>query len=280
MPESKKTNENTDYELFTREVYQQLFQAESVENIDIKHNIKIKGKSEQEHQIDIYWEFKQVGEIHKIAIECKNYNKPVSIAKVRDFNSVINDIGNIKGIMVTKQGFQKGAQKFADFNGISLKELRTPIPEDWNGRLKTVSFNIITLPTKLNEVLINLDLKWLIDNNLVKSEEDAKKFVVSFDIFSETFHVYDNNNQKIKNLLQLEQELPNNFIEGKGFEHTYYFDNGFIDNSNGKIKIESIYFNYDILSISSNVIVDAQDFTIAILKDIKSGEIKFIKKDK
>ena len=64
--------------------------------------------------------------MHRVAIECKNYSYGVSIGKVRDFYGVISDLEDVKGIMVTTVGYQKGAKKFADYYGISLKELRAP----------------------------------------------------------------------------------------------------------------------------------------------------------
>ena len=123
-------NKNTEYEKFAQEIYQGLINAEGIHTIDVKHNIKLTGKSGQEHQIDVYWEYEIAGVKHKVAIECKNYNSAVPIGKVRDFYGVLSDLTNVVGIMVTKVGYQEGAKKFADSYGINLKELRTPNEED------------------------------------------------------------------------------------------------------------------------------------------------------
>jgi len=36
----------------------------------------------------------------RVAIECKNYLNEITVGKVRDFHSVLSDIGNINGIKV------------------------------------------------------------------------------------------------------------------------------------------------------------------------------------
>ena len=88
--------------------------------------MKLTGKSGQKHQIDVYWEYQYDNTTFKIVIECKNYNHTVSIGKVRDFFGVLYDLENVKGIMVTKKGYQEGAKKFGAHYGIDLMELREP----------------------------------------------------------------------------------------------------------------------------------------------------------
>ena len=119
-------NANTEYEKFTREVCERLALFKGLQPSSVQHDVKLKGQSGQEHQVDVYWEYKKDGEVHRVAIECKNYSYGVSIGKVRDFYGVISDLDNVKGIMVTTVGYQKGAKQYADYYGISLKELRAP----------------------------------------------------------------------------------------------------------------------------------------------------------
>lgn len=109
----RNMNANIEYEKFTQEIYQELVNADVVKSTKVKHNIKILGKSGQKHQIDVYWEYEIAGVLHKVAVECKNYNKPIPISKVRDFYGVLSDLDNVSGIMVTKIGYQEGAKKLA-----------------------------------------------------------------------------------------------------------------------------------------------------------------------
>lgn len=63
----------TEYERFTQEVYQQLSNYHHWGIKNIQHNIKLKGRSGCEHQIDVYWAYEKDGVNHCVAIECHNY---------------------------------------------------------------------------------------------------------------------------------------------------------------------------------------------------------------
>lgn len=121
-------------------MYQELVAADVVKTTNVQHNVKLRGKSGQEHQIDVYWEYEIAGVIHRVAIEGKNYKRKISIGAVRDFYGVLSDLNNVAGIMVTKIGYQEGAKEFAAHFGISLKELRRPNQDE--GIIGTVEINI------------------------------------------------------------------------------------------------------------------------------------------
>lgn len=70
-------NQNTEYERFTQEIYQQLVNTDVVKATKVLHDVKLEGRSGQKHQIDVYWEYEIAGNKQKVAIECKNYNRPV-----------------------------------------------------------------------------------------------------------------------------------------------------------------------------------------------------------
>jgi Restriction endonuclease len=131
-----------EYELLAQSIYQQLLKQEGIETIEVRHNQKIKGKSGAVHQIDVLWNFRQAGVEHMVAVECKNYGSAVEIGDVRNFHAVIEDIGVARGIIVTRVGFQSGAQQFAEHHKIDLKLLRVPVDEDWEGRVKTVAIHL------------------------------------------------------------------------------------------------------------------------------------------
>lgn len=78
-------NQNTEYERFTQEIYQQLVNTDVVKATQVLHDVKLEGRSGQKHQIDVYWEYEVAGNKHKVAIECKNYNRPVPISVVQNF---------------------------------------------------------------------------------------------------------------------------------------------------------------------------------------------------
>ena len=139
----------TEYEHLARDIYQALLQSDGVDTVDVKHNIDVAGRSGCSHQIDVYWEFRLAGVVYKTAIECKRYNKPLEIGRVRDFYAALTDIGNIQGIVVTTVGYQSGAKRFADYYGINLQELRTPTDADWAGKLRDVAVKIVIFVPKI-----------------------------------------------------------------------------------------------------------------------------------
>ena len=106
-------NANIEYEKFAQEVYQELVNADVVKSTEVRHDIKILGKSGQKHQIDVYWEYEIAGVLHKVAIECKNYNKPVPVSKVRDFYGVLSDLNNVSNKLML-DGMQTLSVKWAN----------------------------------------------------------------------------------------------------------------------------------------------------------------------
>ncbi|WP_328800292.1 restriction endonuclease [Paenibacillus sp. LX16] len=268
-------NQNTEYELFAKEIYETLLKDEGVKTIDVQHNIKLMGNSGCEHQIDVYWEFEMVGIKHRVAIECKNYTSNVSIGKIRDFYGVLTDVGNIQGIFVTKKGFQKGAKQYADSKGIKLMELRFPESSDWEGRIRDLHFNISVLkPPVVKNIVLSPDTDW-IKENMETSKAEKFQIPIKMDTV-----VQDDSGNKVKTVGEMYRELPNSTTVGTGYEHEYNFDNGFLINDVGmKLKIKSFKFIYDVIvSDTTSFAIEGDKVAKAILKDVKSGEISFFDK--
>jgi hypothetical protein len=135
-------SEAIEYEKITQTIYQNILKTEGVNNIKVEHNVDIPGRSGVAHQVDVMWNFRQANIEHVVLIECKNYNSNITLEKIRNFFGVLYDIGNAKGIMVTKTGYQKGVVRFARYYGIGLKLLREPLKEDWENRVRNIHFQI------------------------------------------------------------------------------------------------------------------------------------------
>lgn len=265
-------NQNTEYEKLGQDIYQTLHTSE-FNTIKIEHNKKVAGKSGCHHQIDVYWEFQMVGETHRVAIECKNYSSEVEIGRIRDFFGVIYDIGNVKGILVTKVGCQSGAKQFADYYGISLKEIRIPIEEDWKGRVKTIKLNLCALIADVKKREIIYDYEWLLKNNNL-TEEEINSITTSG--YSNEILIYDSSSKIITDFYRMEADLPYEWKEARALEYSYEFEDGFIDTLKiGRIKIKSVKFTYDVLLTTEQVVSDGEAIAKAILKDVKTGSIKF-----
>lgn len=90
--------------------------------IEVKNNIKITGKSGVKHPIDVYYEFEQNDIVHKVIIECKDWNKKVGKDRISVINDIKNDIPNSTGVIVSTCGFQSRAKELADHYWIILME--------------------------------------------------------------------------------------------------------------------------------------------------------------
>lgn len=86
------------------------------DNTKIDWNVKVKGKSGVEHQIDILL----TTEEKLTLIECKNHKRPIGYDVVAKMDSILNDIYNSKGIIYSMTGFTSEAKKYAYSNAIEL----------------------------------------------------------------------------------------------------------------------------------------------------------------
>lgn len=110
-------------ENYVQFVYQKLLEFMD-EGTMVSSNVLVTGKSGVKHEFDVYYEFQHLNMRHCIAIECKDWNTPVTKGEVGEFLSKLNDVNNISGMMVAKSGYQEGAKQFAQANGIYLMETK------------------------------------------------------------------------------------------------------------------------------------------------------------
>lgn len=235
-------NASTEYELFTREVYRELSAYHHTCFTKVQHNIKLKGRSGCEHQIDVYWEYKKDGIEHRVAIECKNYNKAVPKEKVCAFYGILVDLDGVKGIMVSKKGFQKGAKQYAEHYGISLKELREPEGEETILGELNVRFHI-----ERKRPLYKVDKKWATEHNI-----DVPDGFIHLTPVDDKLR--DSKGIVITSLRTVE--------DGSSFEDAYLRTI-----SLGAVKILEVKYEYTKEDRQRNMYIDAEGFVKAILKD-------------
>lgn len=277
-------NKNTEYEQFTRKVFAGLSSQKRVKTIKLQHNVKLLGNSGTRHQIDVYWEYEKDGQLHKVAIECKNYSKNVPIGKVRDFYGVIDDIDDLQGIMITRKGFQDGAKKYASSKNIHLKELRAPIGEEsLAGRIIT-DFHISTRRclylvdedwAKQHGFDIKPYLRWL---DMMSIEHKTQWVNAShIPIERKGDDIYNSMKEVITSHQEIEKSIPDTLEEDS--YNTIPFEDAYIDSRYwGLVKIKEIKYEYTNETRRSIMDIDARDFTEAILKDVESGVIEYVEK--
>jgi len=132
MNKSSKGQEFEDYFAF---IYEQLLLLDR-DNAKVKKNVVLE-KGGTEHQIDVYYEFTKVNITHRVAIECKNWEKPVDQKEIASFESYINHLRNITGVVISKSGFTDGAYKYANQTGLKLLT-----PDDLPNFINVIGLNM------------------------------------------------------------------------------------------------------------------------------------------
>ena len=277
-------NRNTEYELFTQDIYQRLLKAEGFDSTKVQHNVKLKGRSGQDHQIDVYWEYTIGGVTQKVAIECKNYNRPIPIRNVRDFSGVLNDMNNVAGIMVTRMGYQKGAKEYASHYGIKLMELRPPLaPEDY-----IIAQIRLTTDIHSRRTLFLIDPTWAKNNDInldayikrIKSfgfNKESDPYPRHIPLQTINDHLYSKEEQIIGSIKEYEaKETEMNKDKESPDDIRFPLKDTYVMLSDGFIKINEILFSHLNEHIVQDIAIDAGNLVEAIMKDALSGESKII----
>ncbi len=274
-------NPNTEYELFTRSIYQQLVNSDVVQATTVQHNVKLKGRSGQKHQIDVYWEYEIAGNKHRVAIECKNYSKPVSKDKVCAFKGVLDDLNGVNGIMVTKKGYQKGAKEYAKEYGISLKELREP--KERETIIGEIEFHF---HVESRQTLFKVDEEWASMHKISIAEYKRRMDMIDIENthkWSNATHIpiqytdsviRDAEGKEITSLEALEKTIPNH--PTNDFPFVFSYEDAYISTLWGLLKILEIKFDYEVEDSQKIIAIDAGDFVKAILKDALNDTTDFM----
>jgi transposase len=90
---------------------------------NVQEDILVRG-GKGSHKIDVFATFMRDQINYKIIVECKNWASRVKKEQVMTLASIVEDIGAEKGIIISKEGFQKGAYKAASQRNIDLFTFR------------------------------------------------------------------------------------------------------------------------------------------------------------
>lgn len=128
------------WEDYVHHVYSTLLNLRG-ERIRVSKRTTFVVDSGETYEVDVYYEFSKAGVRHRVAIECKDWQRPVDQGQVLAFHQKIKNIGNdIVGVIVARRGLQDGAQKVAKRHGILvLTEEQIP------SMFKLLAENIATL---------------------------------------------------------------------------------------------------------------------------------------
>lgn len=240
-------NTGIPYEKFVKDVYSLLHDVKNfswITNSKIVHNHKIVDNCGVERQFDIYWQREENGIMKRSIIECKDYQKGVSIDRVDALIGKMADIPGVMPIMATSNRYHSGALEKARYNNIELLVIREEnLEKDWKdseGRplIRTITGREICLqPLKIENFIT------MIDHN------DAEKYGVQEGMFiaePSKVIVGDNRTGERYNLLELEGKIASE-IEGFSAELRDYelkFKDGYKEYEGKRIPIKGFRVQY------------------------------------
>jgi Restriction endonuclease len=222
----KKKNTGVPYDRLVQGIFQAIHDQEEVATIDVEQNRTLQGKTVP-HDVDVYWKFEKGGIVYETIVQAKDWQSPVKKGQLIEFKGVLDDLpGQVRGVFVTRTGYQKGAKDFSAANKIILYELGE-LPPKKNVALTTLGWLIakadirsFSIPTNnpeekpVEEVAMGINLTvfnprfsnlvFEIDGtslrqNVPASERDNGKFKLYTLPFLETI-LYDENHASVGNL--------------------------------------------------------------------------------
>ena len=264
-----RQSEATEFEKLIVSLHQAILNAEGYDNIRVEHNVTLPCKSGATAQFDVYWKFKQAGITHEVAIECKNYNHTVAINHIRDFAYKLHDAGNIRGVMVTRVGYQEGTKQIAKANGINLKKFQFPDEMDWNGRMRIIKAKIRVLFIENLRRAYDFDRDWWLAHYPDTQSFSTEKMVHTGKIF---FAKEDGT--CIKNLNELENDLPRGEDSAQNLKEIVSFaEPTFLHVPEmPALKINRVGFVYDVVAHEEEFTIEGDSVIQGLLLDDETGE--------
>jgi hypothetical protein len=111
-------NNGATFEGYVHYVYDSILNLRG-EKIQVSKNTVFRVNERESYEIDIYYEFVHAGVRHRVAVECKDWRKPVDQGQVLLFHQKIKNIGDeVVGVFVSRKGYQSGAIEVAKRHGI------------------------------------------------------------------------------------------------------------------------------------------------------------------
>ncbi len=216
-------------------------------------------------------------------IECKNYSSSVVINDIREFSSILNELGehNTKGILITTSAFQQGAYEFAVSSKIGLARVDINNEIDWISYRKDHKYHVITN----EEIKQNLYSNSLKETNFFSFYN--KKCFEKLPALLEELSIIDNYKNKLQFLAvpycsesKIESEVSNlpsdliyddtflntdklcNYLSEK-YDVTFTFDQSLNGNILGKICFDPL-----VISVSDKIANDIYRWRFTLAHEI------------
>jgi Restriction endonuclease len=143
MMAKKMKNTGIRYEQLVQAIFQAIHDQEEVATINVEQNKTLEGKTVP-HDVDVYWKFEKGGIVYETIVQAKDWQSPAKKGQLIEFKGVLDDLpGQVRGVFVTRTGYQKGAKDFAAAHKIILFALGE-LPPKKNVTLTTLGWAIVS----------------------------------------------------------------------------------------------------------------------------------------
>ena len=271
------------YEIFVQRLHQALLDSEqwaTQKNIEIECNKKIIDNCGIKREFDLYWEYEVAGITYKTIIECKDYASPVSVEKIDALIGKIHDIPDLRAVFATKTGYQRGAKKKAETNGIDLLIVREQRLDDWQDRIREIIIQIhFEMPPRITTFSPICDGEWIKKNTNIDPGNLSSMLVLNNEIFIE-----DLRKNETYSLFDLARRLDS--ISGNEYgnlSHKESFEDAYLIMRNGlKLKMASYKVEYTRSkpSVVPPINIDFSKELIGVIEYLSKGSSAAIFRDK
>lgn len=230
----------------------------------------MQGKSGASHQIDLYWEFKIAGIKHCVAVECKDYNRAIGKDKIEAFKSVLDDLqDNVKGIFVSRKGYQKGAKAFAESYGIGLLEIREATEEDFEGKVREIKVVIHAL------FHTNMRVELIADKEWMEQHYPEASANMGFTALNIQTYIYNAQDGAMRSICDIQNKIPRN-KPGKGYIYREHYEDAYLVYRDVQYKILEIKITYDVEESVEEICIRGNPCVTALVKNVASDESRLV----
>ena len=258
------------YEEIVKCIYEQLGKSANIEILCWGRTCKVKGKSGVNHQIDVLTSHSDGIHSYRTAIECKHWDVKVPKDPIAKLAEIIEDAQIEKGVVVSKSGFTPDAVALAKYKNISLVELREPVDDDWEGKIKDIDIDISFLNPDI------YDYEFIQERTEDKSKPKQFRLLPSEVIIhtpeGKSISLHELTNRKISTNKTCEEEKAYSVPFPSGTTLSF-------PEHEARVSIKEIRFKVRYNTIKQKIKICGEDYVAMIMYSIFENKQFFISRD-
>lgn len=281
--EGQVKNTGIPYERLVRDIFEKALRTSGgITNLEVEHNYTARGRSGDEHQVDVCWRFKVSGVAYMTFVSCKDWGSAVPMDIARTMHNILEDVpGQPRGIIISRHGFQSGAQDFAARRGIILYTLREP---EAGEKLK----NSVTVRVpSASKMVIKFDDEWTKEQLAKLNLSLGEEILRSVEGQGDDLWIYDEDDTRILRVSDIRDSFFNRFdtdvISPQQVEHTFtepaYVHNEAADSRLPRLKIHGISCEIARTVHNVRLTIGIQEVATFVIQDVQRGTTGLIDRD-